>query len=79
LTKYDGYSTTYYRSGNFGSSSLAGNILARVYADRSGIIWIGTIDAGLQRLDPSTNIFTQYKHDVKDSNSVSNDFVTCHA
>jgi ligand-binding sensor domain-containing protein len=76
LTKYDGYSITRYRSGGIGSSSFAGNILVRVYADKSGIIWIGTIDAGLQRLDPSTNIFTQYKHDAKDNNSISNDFVT---
>lgn len=76
LIKYDGYSTTYYKPGKLTSSSLAGPRVECVYADKDGMIWVGMLETGLDRLDPSTGIFTHYRHNIKDSTSISSDFVT---
>lgn len=44
-----------------------------VYAlleDKSGNIWIATESGGVHVLNPKTGIFTKYRHDVKNSNSI---------
>ena len=44
--------------------------------DRNGSLWLGSNFGGLQRFDLSTEHFTEsYKHDAKDSTSLSNDRV----
>ncbi|KPL11015.1 MAG: hypothetical protein AMS26_20920, partial [Bacteroides sp. SM23_62] len=48
-----------------------------IYEDRGGILWIGTLRGGLNRLDPETGEFTHYMNDPSDPNSISNDLVKC--
>jgi signal transduction histidine kinase/DNA-binding NarL/FixJ family response regulator len=43
--------------------------------DRRGNLWIGTIGAGLVRLDPSRRNFTSYRHDPDDPHSLGKDLV----
>jgi len=44
--------------------------------DSNGSLWLGSNFGGLQRFDPSTERFTEiYKHDAKDSTSLSNNRV----
>jgi signal transduction histidine kinase/CheY-like chemotaxis protein/streptogramin lyase len=38
-------------------------------------LWIGTYGGGLNQFDPETEIFTHYKHQAKQANSVSNDYI----
>ncbi|MDX2436862.1 MAG: SpoIIE family protein phosphatase, partial [Acidobacteriota bacterium] len=46
-----------------------------IFQDRSGALWFGTFGGGLDRLDPSTDIFTHYRHDPEDPFSISHDFI----
>jgi ligand-binding sensor domain-containing protein len=48
-----------------------------MYADKRGNLWIGTWGGGLEKMEPSTGVFIHYKHDPKDSTSISGDTVTC--
>jgi streptogramin lyase len=38
-------------------------------------VWVGTLGVGLNRLDPRTGHVTAFRHDGRDSNSLSNDHV----
>ena len=58
--RYDGYKITNYLNDPHNPNSLANNQTEIIYADSSGIIWIGTRFAGLDRLDPVTGKFTHY-------------------
>ena len=44
-----------------------------IIEDRSGLIWIGTFNNGLFRLDPKTRHFKQFRHDPNDPSSLSTD------
>ena len=48
------------------------NMIFDLYESRSGIIWIGTLDRGLWKLDKRKNNFQLLKHDAENSNSISN-------
>src|SRR5471030_1921684 len=77
LYKYDGHQYTLYQHDPSDPNSLAVNRVESVFADKNGIIWIGTFGTGFDRLDPVTNKFTHYRHQEKNSNSLANDIVTC--
>src|SRR6266576_471920 len=77
LVRYDGYSITSYRHDALNQNSLGGIRLECIYADKDGIIWIGLFGNGLDRFDPSTGIFTHYRHNPKDPSSIAHDIVTC--
>ena len=54
---------------------LSENMLESVYEDSHGILWIGTVGAGLNRLDRKTGTVTVYRHDPTDPTSLSGDEV----
>ena len=56
--------------------SLSSNDVTAIYEDRSGILWIGTRDGGLNKWDRVKNEFTCYKNIPNDPNSLSNDRIT---
>ncbi len=66
-------------------ASLSNNMVRSLYEDREGIIWVGTGSpfgenaegsaGGLNRFDPVTHLFTSYRHDPNDPNSISDDRV----
>ena len=76
LHRYDGYYAVAYLNDPLDSTSLASNNLEAIFADHNGIIWIGTQQSGLDRLDPSTGIFTHFRYKEDDPLSLSNDRVT---
>src|SRR6202008_1346076 len=76
LRRYDGYHFKTYLNDPLDSGSLASNNLEEVYTDRNGIIWIGTVDSGLDRLDPATGNFTHFRHKKEDLTSISDDRIT---
>ena len=41
-----------------------------LFFDKEGALWIGTQDAGLNRLDMATGTFTHYRHDPQAENSL---------
>ena len=75
LYRYDGYHMTSYKNNPLNSNSLVSNTLESICTDSAGIIWIGSLGAGLDRLDPSTGNFTHFHHNSKEPSSLSNDTV----
>ncbi len=71
LFKYDGYSMVHYRNNALDGSSIASDFLETICIDKNGIIWIGTFNSGLDRLDPVTGSFTHFRHDPANPNSLS--------
>ncbi|HET9430823.1 MAG TPA: two-component regulator propeller domain-containing protein, partial [Chitinophagaceae bacterium] len=76
LFRYDGYQMIHYKNSSLNSKSLATAKLESIAVDSSGIIWIGTFDAGLDRFDPATGTFTHFRHDPNDPASLSGDTVS---
>lgn len=76
ITQYDGSRMTRYQHNPKDSNTLGGYYPECVYADSSGLIWIGFYGFGLDRFDPVTKTFTHYRHDPNDPNSISNDTVS---
>jgi signal transduction histidine kinase/ligand-binding sensor domain-containing protein/DNA-binding response OmpR family regulator len=76
LYRYDGYQVKAYLHDLANPRSLSPGEVETVYADRAGYIWVGTQSAGLDRLDPDTDIFTHFRHRAQDDKSLSDNFVT---
>jgi signal transduction histidine kinase/ligand-binding sensor domain-containing protein/DNA-binding response OmpR family regulator len=56
-------------------TSLGSNIVLSIYEDKSGVLWIGTYDGGLNKLirsdsEESPSTFIQYKRDRNDPTSL---------
>lgn len=44
-----------------GENSLSGYVIREIHQDQHGHLWIGTEDAGLNKLDPITGLFTHFQ------------------
>lgn len=51
--------------------SISENYIRIIYEDRSGQLWIGTDEGGLNWFDPETGSFTRYQHQLHNSKSLS--------
>ncbi|HWG32395.1 MAG TPA: two-component regulator propeller domain-containing protein [Steroidobacteraceae bacterium] len=58
-----------------GSASLTGNLISQVLEDRSGALWIGTFDGGLDRMDREGRLVQSFRHDAHRSSSLADDEV----
>ena len=76
LCRYDGYQIITYKHNPLDPNSLASDILETICVDSTGIVWIGTDGAGIDRFDPSTGLFKHFRHNPKDQGSLSADWVT---
>lgn len=56
-------------------ASLSSNDVHSIMADRTGIIWIGTIGGGVNKLDPNKRHFATLRHDPFNPNSLSSNAV----
>ncbi|KAA3614116.1 MAG: hypothetical protein D8M58_18145 [Calditrichaeota bacterium] len=56
-------------------NGLNSNDIRAFYADKKGIIWLGTFSGGLNRLDPKTEVFKGYPADAANPNSITNNIV----
>lgn len=76
IVRYDGSYMKRYQHDPKNPNSLGGYYPECLYADGSGIIWIGFYGQGLDRFDPLTDTFTHYSHDPKDPKSLAHDYVS---
>ena len=53
------------------TSVLSDNLIVSVYQDSHGILWVGTSQGGLNRLDRKTGRVTVYRYNPDDPNSIS--------
>jgi ligand-binding sensor domain-containing protein len=70
IYRYDGNRFTTFRHNDTDSNSLGGTSIKSVYADITGMIWIG-MGPGLDRFNPETGIFKHYRHLPNDTFSIS--------
>ena len=75
LQRYDGVSLRSYKHDHGNSNSIATSPYGGLFVDADNIIWITTMGAGLERFDPTTNTFTHFQYNAKDSFSLSSDTV----
>jgi ligand-binding sensor domain-containing protein/signal transduction histidine kinase len=57
------------------SDSLSNNMIRSVYEDREGVLWFGTYGGGVDRYDRNQEIFSYYRHDPENSNSLISDMI----
>ncbi len=53
---------THCMSTSYDLKTLSSNNLKSLYQDRSGIMWVGTNDGGVNKFDPRAQSFTLYQH-----------------
>jgi ligand-binding sensor domain-containing protein/signal transduction histidine kinase len=71
LVKYDGYSYTVFRHDPDDAGSLSNDDIVSLYEDRSGNLWIGTFEGGLNRLDHASGKFERYLHNKDRPGSIA--------
>ncbi len=76
LQRWDGMELKTFQNNPLDSNSLAANLLSSLCIDSSNIIWIATLQHGIDRYDPSTNTFTHFRNNIKNPSSLSNDSIT---
>ena len=81
LHRYDGYEFVTYKpvaSDTIGeTTTLTDPYVENLYWDSNNILWVTSYGGGLFRFDPITEKFKHYKHDPKDSTSISHPRVLC--
>ena len=70
LYRYDGNRMISFRHDDANPNSLGGSVIQSVYADESGMIWIG-MGEGLDQYNPATGMFKHYRNDPRDPGSLS--------
>jgi len=71
LFSYDGYEATAFPPDPADPGSLSDLEVRALYEAQDGALWIGTHAGGLNRRDPSTGRFKQFRHDPADPRSLS--------
>ncbi len=69
IYRYDGIRYRIFRHDDNNPNSLGGVDIGSVYADNTGMIWIG-MGEGLDKYNPATGIFKHYRHIPNDSTSL---------
>ncbi len=75
LIRYDGSEKKYYRSNPLEINSLSSNRLECLSMGKGNVLWVGTIENGLNRLDLNTEHFTRFQNNPDDSTSIVSDLV----
>lgn len=76
LNKYDGYKFSVIKHNPRDSNSISYNDITALLASRSGMIWIGTFNAGLNRYDQISGSLLRIQHNPADPNTLSHDNIT---
>jgi signal transduction histidine kinase/ligand-binding sensor domain-containing protein len=76
IIRYDGSLMTRFAYDPKNNNSLGGRYPDCIFADSSGIIWIGFNGTGLDRFDPETKIFKHFRHLPNDTGSLASDGVS---
>lgn len=76
LFRYDGYDMKVFKNDLLDTNSLGTDALEAICIDKAGLIWIATYGEGLERFDPSTGIFTHFRHNPKDPSSLGSNWVS---
>jgi ligand-binding sensor domain-containing protein/signal transduction histidine kinase len=70
LNRYDGYNFKVYKPDPEDPNSISDGWIEALYEDRDGYLWVGTYQGGLNRYDPKTDTFTQFRHIPEEPSSI---------
>jgi len=73
LNRYDGYNMKVYNHSYGDTSSLSDNRILSILETIDGKLLIGTVNGGLNILNVETEIFTHYRNDPENPNTISCD------
>lgn len=65
----------YRKSNTPNSLDLLGNVIASIYKDDNGILWVGNWGQGLNKIDRANNSVEHFSTQMTNKNYISNDFV----
>lgn len=77
LNRYDGYAFRVFKNEPKNPRSISDNYIQSILVDKSGVLWIGTHDGGLNKFNPDTQDFDRYMHNEVTHNSISHNCVLC--
>ncbi len=77
LSKYDGYKFITYRHDPGDSTSIGGNLISALHEDRSGALWAGTWEGGLNKFIHKKEVFIRYRYDRDNPVSIGSNHVEC--
>jgi ligand-binding sensor domain-containing protein/signal transduction histidine kinase len=75
LNRYDGYEIKVFRPEPENPESLSDRWITALGEDTQGYLWIGTRQGGLNRFDPMTGKFMNYRHEPAVPDSLGDDHV----
>jgi two-component system sensor histidine kinase ChiS len=70
LNRYDGYGFKVFTNDPGDSTSISDDWINSIVASRTGDLWIGTQNGGLNKYDPVSETFTAYKSNPSDTTSL---------
>jgi ligand-binding sensor domain-containing protein/serine phosphatase RsbU (regulator of sigma subunit) len=65
LARYDGTKVRVYRPNETDPASISGGYITALVLDKSGKLWVGTAENGVNLYDPDTDRFTRFTHGPK--------------
>jgi ligand-binding sensor domain-containing protein/signal transduction histidine kinase len=75
LNRYDGYTFKTFKPDPDSINSLSDRWITAIVEDQMGSLWVGTRQGGLNRYDPRTEQFTQFRHEESNPTSLSDNHV----
>lgn len=73
---YETETFTHHRSSSEDPSSLSSNLVSALFKDSQGMLWVGTLNGGVNMYDETAKTFTIYKYEEDNSASLSNNRVS---
>ena len=64
LNRFDGRNFIAFKNDPYNAASISGNVINDLVEDSSGIIWIGTADAGLCSYYYRSKLFPSYSYEI---------------
>jgi len=71
LAKYDGYKFHVYNHKPTNPNSLSESNILSLYQDSHANLWVTTLNHGINKFNPKTEIFVHYRHDESNPHRVS--------
>jgi signal transduction histidine kinase/ligand-binding sensor domain-containing protein/CheY-like chemotaxis protein len=75
LSRYERATDDFIHFGTKAGAALSDMRVRAIYEDHTGALWIGTLEGGLNRLDPRTGQISSFRHNPNDAGSLSNNRV----
>jgi ligand-binding sensor domain-containing protein len=77
LNRYDGYTFKNFKNDPYDPLTISDNYIQSILVDKSGVLWIGSWDEGLNRFNSKDQTFTRYAYSPTDPTTIGSNRVLC--